>query len=130
MTSTIERTHASEGYHCPTDWRQIDWRKAERTVRTLRFRIFRATQQQQKRKVRSLTKLLLRSYSNALVSTRRVTQVNRGRNTPGIDGEIADTPEKRGRLVEELRRYEPWKASPARRVYIPKANGKVRPIGI
>jgi RNA-directed DNA polymerase len=64
------------------------------------------------------------------VSVRRLTQVNRGRQTPGIDGERVTTPEERAKLVDDLRPYQPWKAAPVRRVYIPKANGKPRPLGI
>ena len=80
--------------------------------------------------MRHLTKLLLRSYANVLVSVRRITQVNRGRHTPGIDGECVTTPDERAKLVDDLRQYQPWKAAPVRRVYIPKANGKQRPLGI
>lgn len=113
----------------PTDWTRINWRKAEREVRRLRSRIFQAAQRQEWKKVKSLTKLMLRSYSNLLVSVRRVTQINEGRKTPGIDGEIAITPEQRGKLVDELRGYQPWRASPTRRVYIPKKKG-MRALGI
>jgi RNA-directed DNA polymerase len=120
----------TDGRTSPTDWSQINWRKAEGKVRNLRRRIFRAAQQRDWKRVKNLSKLMLRSYSNSLVSTRRVTQINPGRNTPGIDGEVADTSKKRGRLVDTLRTYQPWKATPVRRVYIPKANGKQRPLGI
>jgi RNA-directed DNA polymerase len=71
-------------------------------------------------------KLLLRSYANRLVSVRRVTQVNQGRHTPGIDKVVIKTPEARGRLVDMLHHYQPWKAQPTRRVYIPQANGATR----
>jgi RNA-directed DNA polymerase len=114
----------------PTTWHQIDWCKAERIVQSLRSRIFRAAKEQRWKQVRDLTKLLLRSYANMLVSVRRITQVNRGRHTPGIDGECATTPEERAKLVDDLRQYQPWKAAPVRRVYIPKANGQQRPLGI
>ena len=96
----------------PTVWFQVDWKKAERTVQNLRFRIFRAAQEQRWKHVRHLTKRLLRSYANVLVSVRRITQVNRGRHTPGIDGERVTTPEERARLVDNLRQYQPWKATP------------------
>jgi RNA-directed DNA polymerase len=113
-----------------TDWNAVDWRQAEKTVRNLRQRIFRATQEGNLKKVRSLQKLMLRSYSNRLVSVRRVTQVSTGRNTPGVDKMVVKTPAARGELVDSLARYTTWKARPAKRVYIPKADGKQRPLGI
>ena len=68
-----------------TDWDAIDWRKADRIVRNLRGRIFRAAQANDLPKVRSLQKLMLRCHSNILMAIRRVTQVNAGKNTPGSD---------------------------------------------
>ena len=73
---------------------------------------------------------MLKSYSNRLVSVRRVAQINAGKNTPGVDKLVIKTPEARGRMVDILAHSTLWKAKPARRVYIPKANNKVRPLGI
>lgn len=113
-----------------TDWNAINWRTVERTVRNLRQRIFRASKEGDHRKVRSLQKLMLRSRSNALQSVRRVTQVNMGKNTPGVDKLVVKTPKARGGLVDQIRTYQPWRVKPARRVYMPKSNGKLRPLGI
>src|SRR5262245_65392037 len=113
-----------------TTWDAIDWRKAERILPTLISRILRATQANDLRKVRSLQKLMLRCYSNILMSVRRVTQVNAGKNTPGVDKLLVKTPTARGQLVEQLATCQPWRAKPVRRVYIPKSNGKQRPLGI
>src|SRR5262249_52954948 len=74
-------------------------------------------------------KLLLRSHSNVLLSVRRVTQVNAGRNTPGVDELVVKTPQARGRLVDQLDAFQPWRSKPVRRVYIPKANRELRPLG-
>jgi RNA-directed DNA polymerase len=93
-----------------TDWNAIDWRKVEKSVSNLRRRIFRASKEGDHRKVRSLQKLVLRSYANALLSVRRVTQINAGRNTPGVDMLVVKTPKARGELVDQIRSYQPWKA--------------------
>ncbi len=125
--------HATSGANGPerhTDWQRINWRVANRRVRNLRQRIFRATQEGEWAKVRSLQKLMLRSYANTLVSVRRVTQVNTGKNTAGVDKVVIKTPHARGRLVDLLMTTQPWRAKPARRVYIPKSSGKLRPLGI
>jgi RNA-directed DNA polymerase len=116
--------------HPATDWNVINWRTAHRKVVNLRQRIFRASREGNLKKVRSLQKLMLRSYSNTLVGVRRVTQENHGKNTPGVDKLLVKTPERRAWLVDYLMTFQPWKAKPNRRVYIPKANGKLRPLGI
>ncbi|WP_433262550.1 reverse transcriptase N-terminal domain-containing protein [Actinosynnema sp. CS-041913] len=68
------------------DWDAVDFRAAEKQVRRLRQRIFTASRAGDLKKVRNLQKLMLRSRCNTLVSVRRVTQVNAGRRTAGIDG--------------------------------------------
>ena len=69
-------------------WDSVDWGQAEGNVRRLRRRIFAASRAGDLKKVRSLQKLMLRSRSSALVSVRRVTEVNAGRRTAGVDGRI------------------------------------------
>jgi RNA-directed DNA polymerase len=114
----------------PTDWNTVNWRAVNRQVRNLRQRIFRATQEKDFQKVRSLQKLSLRSRANTLESVRRVTQVKAGKNTAGVDKIVVKTPAARGKLVDDLSTYQPWRAKPARRVYIPKSVDKTRPLGI
>jgi len=114
-------------------WDAVGWRAAEESVRRLRQRIFTASQAGDLKRVRNLQKLMLRSRANALVSVRRVTGLNAGRKTAGIDGQVALTPQARADLADWVQRSsKPWAARPVKRVYIPKRGtaGKRRPLGI
>src|SRR5450756_761641 len=115
------------------DWHNIDWRQVEDDVRRLRQRIFTATQAGDLKRVRSLQKLMLRSRANTLLSVRRVTEINAGRKTAGVDGEVVLSSTAKAELVDRVQYpAEPWQARPVKRVYIPKrgATGKQRPLGI
>jgi len=113
------------------DWGSIDWAEVEDDVRRLRQRIFTASQAGDLAKVRSLQKLMLRSRANALVSVRRVTERNAGRKTAGVDGVVVVTAPGKAFLADSVQHHSgSWTPKPVKRVYIPKANGKRRPLGI
>ena len=109
-------------------WHTIDWKSAYRIVCRLQARIVKAIQAGRWGKVKALQHLLTHSFSGRALAVRRVTE-NQGKRTPGVDREIWDTPEKKATAVQALRQrgYHP---QPLRRVYIPKNNGKMRPLGI
>src|SRR5438309_7179087 len=110
-------------------WYALDWQAINRNVRRLQVRIVQATKEGSWGKVRALQHLLTHSYSGKVLAVRRVTE-NNGKETPGVDQEIWDTPEKKTQAIHALeqRGYQP---QPLRRVYIPKSDGKtMRPLGI
>lgn len=119
--------------HLPIDWHEIDWERVEEHVRRLRRRIFAASRDGDHKRVRNLQKLMLRSRANALVSVRRVTEINAGRKTAGIDGKVALMASQKAELADwAQRRSRTWTARPVKRVFIPKAGSttKLRPLGI
>ena len=116
----------------PTDWQSVKWRKAEKYVEKLQKRIFHAEKSGNKRLVRNLQRMLMKSKSALLISIRRVTQINKGKRTAGVDGFKTLTPEGRLALYCEMvqMNISLHKPKPAYRTYIKKKNGKLRPLGI
>jgi RNA-directed DNA polymerase len=111
------------------DWHTIEWKHVYRTVKNLRQRIFRASRDGDLKKVRSLQRLMLRSRANIFERVRRVTQVNHGKDTPGVDKFLVKIPEERAALCQKLSQLDLHQVHPVRRVYVPKRKGK-RPLGI
>jgi RNA-directed DNA polymerase len=109
-------------------WKAINWNLMEEQVRTLQARIVKAQQAGKHRKVRSLQWILTNSFAAKALAVKRVTS-NSGKNTPGVDGVTWSTDLSKMKAVQLLQRKR-YKPLPLRRVYIPKSNGKMRPLSI
>src|SRR5262245_19007680 len=125
---TADQNAAGAASRAEEGWHTINWRSAYRIVCRLQARIVKAIQAGRWGKAKALQHLLTHSFSGKALAVRRVTE-NQGKATPGVDRTIWDTPEKKATALQALksRGYQP---QPLRRVYIPKSNGKMRPLGI
>jgi len=126
MSSTV--LQASSGLLIPA-WHSIDWAGWYRRVRSLQRRIVQAVQRGAWRKVKRLSYLLVHSVAARALAVKRVTE-NTGKKTPGVDGERWETPEQKATAVTRIGQGREYQPQPLKRVYIPKPNGKHRPLSI
>lgn len=122
------QTVASASTDNEMNWHSINWSRCNKIVRSHQVRIVKATKEGRWGKVKSLQRLLTDSFSGKAIAVRRVIE-NRGKRTAGVDGEIWETPELKSQAIINLRQHG-YNAAPLRRIYIPKSNGKRRPLGI
>ncbi|QIL71944.1 group II intron reverse transcriptase/maturase [Diaphorobacter sp. HDW4B] len=113
----------------PQDWHAIDWHRVEQFVRTTQQRIAKATLEKDWRRVKALQRSLNHSFSARALAVRRVTE-NQGKRTAGVDRQLWETPALKRAATDRLKQQRGYRPLPLRRVYIPKANGKERPLGI
>lgn len=125
MTAAIS---AGAPSHPDMMWLQADWLRIKEEVKRLQARIAKATMEGRWGKVTVLQRLLTRSHSGKMLAVKRVTE-NRGKRTPGVDGKIWLTPTAKWTGMK-LMQHRSYRALPLRRIYIPKSNGKKRPLGI
>lgn len=109
-------------------WDAIEWRKVSKSVRRLQARIVKAEREGRHGKVKSLSRILTRSFNGRALAVKRVTD-NQGKRTPGVDNVLWNTPTQKRMAIDELQR-KGYHAQPLRRIYISKSNGKKRPLGI
>jgi len=110
------------------NWESINWTVARTYVKKLQMRIVKAQKEGRIGKVKSLQWLLTHSFYTKALAVKRVTE-NKGKRTSGIDRELWNTPQAKFNAIARMKRrgYQP---RPTRRIYIPKKNGKLRPLSI
>lgn len=123
--STID-VHASSTHF--ENWEAIDWHLVVKKVKALQHRIVKATKLRQYRKVKSLQYILSQSFFAKLLAIRKVTS-NKGKNTPGVDGSTWKSDKQKWMAAQNMTTKN-YKARPLKRVFIPKSNGKKRPLAI
>lgn len=119
---------ADASFTQPKDWRQIHWKSLQQQVRRLQMRIAKAVQDGNRRKALALQWLLTHSRAARLLAVWRVT-TNRGAKTPGVDNVLWRTNRQKLQAADNLKRHG-YRPKPLRRIYIPKKNGKLRPLSI
>ena len=124
----IDKRVDSASSHAPTDWNAIDWRRVQRNVRLMQIRLTKATQEGDWRRVKALQRRLTHSFCAKALAVRRVTE-NQGKRTAGVDRQLWETPAQKFAAIARLKKHR-YRPLPLRRVYIPKSNGKERPLGI
>ncbi|ESR00622.1 RNA-directed DNA polymerase [Stutzerimonas chloritidismutans AW-1] len=121
---------ASASFDGMTNWHDLDWARIQQTVRKTQLKIAQATGEGDWRRVKRLQRLLTHSFYGRCLAVRRVTE-NRGRKTPGVDGETWGTPQAKLQAVGRLSKKRGYRPKPLRRVWIPKAGKpEKRPLGI
>jgi len=129
QTETLETAfQAGASVNKKHPWYATEWNVARKHVRGLQMRIAKAVKENKWGKVKTLQRILTNSFYAKLLAVKRVTS-NKGKNTPGVDGILWQDAEAKWQAACSLRRRG-YKPQPLRRIYIPKKNGKKRPLSI
>ena len=110
------------------EWHSIDWKEVQTNVNRLQVRLVKAVKENRWNKAKALQHLITRSFSGQAMAVKRVTE-NQGKKTAGVDNQLWDSPKKKAKAAHNLNHHG-YRPKPLKRVYIPKSNGKMRPLGI
>lgn len=128
MKVTVSSHTGSASSHAPSEWTAINWRLVQRNVRAMQCRLTKAAQEGDWRRAKALQRWLTHSFSAKALAVKRVTE-NQGKRTAGVDQQLWDSPQQKFAAIARLKK-QGYRPLPLRRVYIPKSNGTMRPLGI
>jgi group II intron reverse transcriptase/maturase len=112
------------------EWKSLPWKQFEKTLFRLQHRLYKASLEKDPAACKKIQSLIVGSACSRYLAVRQVTQLNTGRKTAGVDGRSSLSHKERLQLAEELKLIKGWQHQPIRRVFIPKPNGELRPLGI
>jgi RNA-directed DNA polymerase len=121
------QTMIRHGLTTSESWKNLPWKQFQKNLFRLQKRVYKAVQVGDKRKARSLQKLILKSQAAKLLAIRQVTQLNAGKKTAGIDGKKSLSFEERFSVAVALTKHHAnWKHQGLRQIPIPKKDGTIR----
>jgi len=115
-------------------WQSLPWDKFQDRIKKIQTRIYQDTKHGKWKQVRDQQRLLLHSKAAKALAIRKITQMNRGKLTAGLDRKVYLTAKSRLALLSEINtKYlfsKAYKPTHVKRIYIPKLDGTKRPLGI
>jgi len=126
----IKSSMTTKHYVYIEEWKKLPWKDFEKTLFRLQHRLYKASRDKDIDKCNRIQSLIIGSACSRYLAVRQVTQLNTGHKTAGVDGQESLKHKERLQLAKELKLISNWKHQPIRRVFIPKPNGKMRPLGI
>jgi len=117
------------------NWHNLNWKKISKYVKNLQKELLVAYKNNDQQLLFSLQEKLMMSFEGRALAVRQ-TVINDGKNTPGFDKIVWNSPSAKFLAIQQLReiliqKSGEYQAGPVRRTWIPKdQSDELRPLGI